>query len=258
MILGALVLLSSSLLSVKPAPVFADVFVGTHGPYRFLVDTGAQTSLIDPKLATELGLHGQFTVDVVTQYGTQHAPALKTGELRIGERTLPETELAIHDVRELRRLDRSVRGLLGIDALRDSSFTLSPSTGRLEFTAERPAGEVVPFYRVEGRLALKARMGSEVLTLILDSGSTNVVLFRRPEAMARTSSVSAAFGTVDGARRTVPTTWTADMFFDRLRVGMLPAAIVERKGGQAAGLLPASVFRAVHIDQEHSLAVLVR
>ncbi len=157
-----------------------------------------------------------------------------------------------------RRLDPKVRGVLGINALAGIDFTLSLASGHLELTTERPEGEVVPFFPVEGRIGVKARMGSEVLTLILDSGATHMVLFHTPEAMAKTKSLASTFGTLDGARRTVPTTWTADMFFDGLRVPMLPAAIVERKATQADGLLPASVFQKIHVDRARGELVLVR
>ncbi len=60
MFISALLLFSSSLLNTKPAPVFADVRIGTEGAYRFLVDTGAETSLIDPKLAATLHLKPEF------------------------------------------------------------------------------------------------------------------------------------------------------------------------------------------------------
>lgn len=79
-------------------------------------------------------------------------------------------------------------------------------------------------------MALKAQTGGEAMSLILDSGSTDVISFRTPAAMARTYPVSTTFGMVGGARSTVPTCWTADMYFDRVRVGMLPAAIVQGKG----------------------------
>ena len=147
--------------------------------------------------------------------------------------------------------------MLGINALVGLDFTLS-TTGQLELTADRPNGEVVRLYRIEGRIGVKALMGSEVLTLILDSGSSNVVLFRTPAAMAKTKSLTSTFGTIDGARRAAPTTWTADMFFDRLRVAMLPAAIVERKNTEADGLLPASVFQKIHVDWRRGELVLVR
>jgi predicted aspartyl protease len=255
--LAVVVLLSSSLLTTKPAPVFADIHIGAKGPYRFLVDTGAQTSLIDPKLAAALGLKPEFRVDVVTQNSAQLSPGTRARNLYIGQRALAETELMFYDVSEARRLDPTVRGVLGVNALAGFDFTLSPATGRLELTADRPSGEVVPFYWIEGRIGLKARMGSEILTLVLDSGSSHVILFRTPAAMLKTTSLASTFGTLDGARQTVPTTWTADMFFDRLRVPMLPAAIVERKATQADGLLPASIFQKIHVDRTRGEVVLV-
>jgi predicted aspartyl protease len=257
MIIGTLILLSSSLLNTKPAPVFAEIHIGADGPYRFLVDTGAQTSLIDSKLAATLRLQPQFRIHIITQNGAQLSPGIKVRNLSIGGRELPETELIIYDIAEARRLDPTVRGVLGVNALSAFDFTLSPLTGNLDLTAERPDGEVVPFYAVEGRIGLKAQMGSETLTLILDSGSTHVVLFRTPQAMAKTKSLNSTFGTIDGARQTVPTTWTEDMFFDRLRVPMVPAAIVQRKATQADGLLPASVFQKIHVDRTRGEVVLV-
>jgi hypothetical protein len=56
----ALLLLSSALLNTKPSPVFANVSIGKKDPYRFLVDTGSQVILIDPKLADELKLKPEF------------------------------------------------------------------------------------------------------------------------------------------------------------------------------------------------------
>jgi hypothetical protein len=165
--------------------------MGDHGPYRFLIDTGAQTSLIGPALARELRLTPDLRVEVITHKSSQLMPAVKARNLRIAGHALPAIELVFHDVAELRQLDPTVRGLLGVDALAGSDFSLSPATGRLEFTSNRPRGEVVPFYRVEGRIAVKGRMGSESLTLILDSGCTNVVLFRIPAAMMKTKSIPA-------------------------------------------------------------------
>lgn len=259
MVIAGILLLSTTLLNAKPSSVFADVSIGAHGPYRFLVDTGAETSLIDTALAAELRMKPEFRVEVITQHSARLFPGLKVSNLRIGERTLPETELVFYDVTLARLLDPSVRGVLGVNALAGFDFTLSPATGRLDLAAERPDGEVVPFFRLEGRIAVKARMGLETLTLILDSGSTNVVLFRTPAAMAKTRPVESTFGTLDGARSVVPTTWTADMFLtDSLRVGMLPAAIVRRQGTQVEGLLPASVFKKIYLDQRRSELVLVR
>jgi predicted aspartyl protease len=249
-----LVLLSASLLNVKPCPVFAEVMIGTAGPYRFVVDTGAQTSLIDAKLAVELGLKADHRVAIVTMNSERPRPAAKVSSLRVGRVELPATELVFDDL-----ANKDVRGLLGLNALAGLDFELLPKKGRLELAAVRPAGEALPMRRVENRIAVEARMGSETLTLILDSGATNLVLFRTPDAMAKTDSLAASFSTVEGMRKVLPTTWSSDMVFGAgLKVGMAPAAIVARPGTQADGLLPASMFKAVYVDQERGEVVLVR
>src|SRR5207245_2563500 len=95
------------------------------------------------------------------------------------------------DIGQARTLDPAVRGILGANALTALNFTLSTATRSLDPAADPPDGERVPFYRLEGRIALKVRMAKEVLKLILDSGSNHVVLFRTPAAMAKTAPISA-------------------------------------------------------------------
>lgn len=259
MLIAGLLLFSSSLLNTKPSPVFAEVSIGTEGPFRFLIDTGSQTSLIDPKLAGQLNLKPEFRVEVVTQNSTRLLPALRMNTLHIGQKPLRETEVVFHDLAESRRFDPSIQGVLGLNALAGLDFALVPGSGKLDLTAERPSGEVVPFSRLEDRIAIQARMGRENLTLILDSGATHMVLFHTPEAMVETPLVTTTFVTLEGARSVVPTCWTADMFFTHgLRVGMLPAAIVTRRDTQVDGLLPAAVFKKIYVDQKRGEVVLVR
>lgn len=259
MLIAGLLLFSTSLLNVKPSPVLADVSIGSEGPYRFLVDTGSQSSLIDPDLAAQLNLRPEFRVEVVTQNSTHLLPALRVKTFHIGPTQLGEVEVIFHDLAQARRLDPSVKGVLGLNALAGFDFALVPRAGKLDLTAERPSGEVVAFHRVDDRIAIAARRGRETLTLILDSGANHVVLFRTPEAMVKNPPVATTMATLDGARNVVPTCWTADMFFtEGLRVGTLPAAIVRRPGTQVDGLLPASVFKKIYVDQTRGEVVLVR
>ncbi len=256
--IATLFLFSTALLNTRPAPVFADVRIGNSGPYRFLVDTGAQTTLIDPRLAGTLHLQPEFRVEIVTQNSKKSSPGTVARDFYIGDRALPPSEVIFFDLAEARRLDPAVRGVLGVNALAGLDFTLAPARGRFELTTGRTAGQALPFSVIEGRIAVKARMGSEILTLILDSGATHVVLFRTPAAMAKTKSLAATYGTIEGARRTLATTWTDDMFFGDMRVPTLPAAIVEQQMEGVDGLLPASVFQTVHIDRARGEVVLTR
>ncbi|MBY0502845.1 MAG: retropepsin-like domain-containing protein [Bryobacteraceae bacterium] len=257
LLLGLLCL--SSVIDTRPAPVYAAVFIGPHGPYRFLVDTGAQVSLIDAPLAAKLGLSAEFQTRIITQFSAQLQPGVKAANLRIGRRTLPPLELVFQDLAAVRRHYPGIQGLLGLDSLAGLNFALLPADGSLELGARRPVGQVIPFERIEDRIAIKTRMGSETLTLILDSGSTHVVLFRTPVAMAKTRPVKNQLGTLEGARAVVPTTWTPDRFFiGKLRIDTQPAAIVERPGSQVDGLVPAAIFQQVYVDQARQELVLVR
>lgn len=259
MLLSAFLLFSTAMLNVKPSPVFADVSIGANGPYRFLVDTGAQISRIDPKLAVKLNLKPEYRVEVVSVSNTRLLPAAKLKTLHIGKKALPQSEVVFDNPSEARRLDSSIQGVLGLNALAGLDFALSPGANRLELDGERPSGETVPLLRVEDRIAVEARMGRETLTLILDSGANHIVLFRTPEAMAKTEAIAATLSSIDGARNVVPTCWTADMFIgDRLRVGTQPAAIVSPQATRADGLLPASVFKTIYVDQTRGEIVLAR
>jgi aspartyl protease len=252
-------LFSTSLLNAKPTPVFADVYIGSAGPYKFLVDTGSQTSLIDPRLAAKLRLRAEYRVALHTVQSTELVPGARLDSLRLGDRPLPQTEILFHDVAEARSLDPAVSGILGLNALASFDFTLTPPDGRIEETSERPVGEVVPFISIEGRMAIKARMGNETLTLVLDSGSNHMVLFRLPAAMAKVRPVATTITSIEGARTTVPTCWSADMdLAEHLHVGTLPAAIVQANSTQADGLLPISIFKKVHVDQARHELILVR
>ena len=259
MLSAAILLFSSSLLDVRPQPVIADVCIASKGPYRFLVDTGAESTYIDPKLAAGLNLKPAYRVEVVSQYTTRLAPALRLNSLRIADTILPESELVIESIPEAKRLDASIVGVLGLNAFAGLNYTLRPAAGKLEIAPPRPNGETLPLRRAEGRIAIPAVMGNETLNFVLDSGANHVVLFRTPRAMSRIAAVPSTLSTIDGARYAVPACWTAEMIFgDRLRVGTLPAAIVSRPGTAVDDLLPASVFKAVYIDQARAEVVLVR
>jgi len=247
----------------KLAPVTTSLFFGDKGPYLFLVDTGAESTSIDPKLAIELKIQPTFQIELVSLNGTRLVPATRLNTLRFPNTTIPEVDILIDDPIIARQINPSVRGILGADILSQLNFNLRPRSGRIEIATPRPIGPSIPFARSGNRILVQALMGQEILSLILDSGASQVVLFHTPAAMIKTKSMTTNMTTLDGARSTVPTTWTADLTFsNQLRLGMLPAAIVtrniaSRSSTQIDGLLPASAFSAIYVDQARKELVLV-
>ncbi|MGH7495763.1 MAG: aspartyl protease family protein [bacterium] len=77
--------------------ILLPVLVNGGGPYRFLLDTGASTSILSPKLAAELGISGQ-PVEALGVMGTPQAELATLDSLRVGDYTVPGLEVAIIDI----------------------------------------------------------------------------------------------------------------------------------------------------------------
>lgn len=261
--LFAVSLLLFGTIPTKVFPVTTEVYVEGQGPYLFYVDTGSETTVIEPSLAASLGLRPAFQTEIVSVTGSRFAPGTTVGTMRAGGEAIPPVEVLFDDPSQARQLVSGVRGVLGINALRHVNFLLAPREGvlRIGSAAVRPTeGDVVavPMREVEGRIVIGARMGREPLSLVLDSGANHVVLFRMPEAMARTSPVSSTVTTLDGARQAAATTWTAAMMVeDKLRMKTRPAVVVQRAGSPVDGLMPVSAFESVYVDRARNEVVLL-
>lgn len=246
-------------IDTKVFPVTTEVHINGRGPYRFLIDTGSQTSLLHTRLAAELGIQPTFRTELVNLNGSRLVPGTVVPSVAVQGRNVENVELLFHELTQARRIVPDVDGVLGSNILARFNFLLSPSAGELSTTDPRPAGPAIPFQAVDDRIVLHARMGSETLALVLDSGASHIVLFRTPEAMRKTHSVPSNLNTLDGARSVAATTWTAALDIGpNIRIKTLPAAIVNRPQPPIDGLIPASLFQKVFIDNARRELVLVR
>lgn len=253
-----LLFLFFGVIPTKVSVVTTDVYFGGKGPYRFLVDTGSQSTLVEPELAAEIGLRPEFQVEVVTVLGSHLVAGTHTREIKAGGQETGNVEVLFEVPGEAKRLDSRVRGVLGANALASLRYLLSPREGVMEVGGPRPEGVAVPFETVNGVMVIEGRMGKEPLRFVLDSGASHVVLFRTPEAMAKTRPIEGEVKTLDGARRVAATTWTADMVFgEHVRVPTQAAAMVPQPARVVDGLLPAAVFKKVFVDRERRELVLV-
>jgi predicted aspartyl protease len=97
--------------------VLVPITIGGHGPYDFVLDTGASVSLIDQALAQRLGLDSTGTDHSVSGIGgTVQVTFVAVKSWQMGRLTLPAAQLGSgqlpgdqHDTME--------RGLLGSDIL---------------------------------------------------------------------------------------------------------------------------------------------
>ena len=93
------------------------VSINHTGPYNFLLDSGAQITLIDPSLAADLHLdtHGAA---VVASLGSRQSASFAQLELvEAGSHAVANQKVQVYDLQNLHSADLYVQGVLGEDFL---------------------------------------------------------------------------------------------------------------------------------------------
>ena len=155
--------------------VIAPVYVNGRGPFRFVVDTGANRSVLSPHLARFLGIEvagaPHQLVHGVT--GAEDAPIVRAGELRFGRvlrRGLGMPVLANH-------IYANTDGMLGADQMVGARLLIDFKHDRIEIsdTAQRAAPSTYAVLSAEmrfGQLPLvNARIGRVNIRAVIDTGA---------------------------------------------------------------------------------------
>lgn len=113
-------------LVVENGVALVPVQINTRqGDYFFLVDTGADATLIDVTVATALDLPRGSSVEILGGYGSRAVFASSLELLKVGSVHVPALRVLVDDLSELAAtLDAELHGILGVDVLSRSPFTL--------------------------------------------------------------------------------------------------------------------------------------
>lgn len=150
-------------------------YVNGAGPFPFMVDTGANSSVISRELADSLKLERQGQMVLHHVAGSAVVDRVSVGSLKAGDRE--QRDLAVSLVPEA---TLGAKGLLGLDWLGRSSLTLDFSRGRMVVgAAMEPPGSltfVAPARtRRNGLTLIDAYMPGGPLLTFIDSGSTTTI-----------------------------------------------------------------------------------
>jgi len=225
------------------------VYIDGAGPFRFVLDTGAQSSSLRTDVAERLGLRASFRVEAESVGGKRWLPGGIAGKVTLGNHSAVQVEMVIHDLDAMRLVDSRVQGVLGQNYLARFNYLLDVRGRSLSFRDDGE-GERMPFRRISDRMVLHA--GG--LDLVLDSGSGDLVLFHdcgaglKAGPLMRVAAVSDA-GEVRMGR--VPT----------LRVGErvlrnVPAAVIPQARAGSDGLLPVTLFESVFVNNVEGYVIL--
>ena len=167
------------------------VRLGGKGPYRFLVDTGADRTAVSTAIAAELGL---LSGPMATLHSVTGISAVRTA-------SVPQLELTHNRVRSveaplLERVHMGADGILGVDSLRSQRVLFNFKTRLISIVpSAREEREEAGTIVVRGKLrrghliVTSARANQVPVTVVLDTGSEitmgNAALRARLEAKRR-------------------------------------------------------------------------
>lgn len=159
------------------------VYLNGRGPHEFVVDTGANRSVVSEELAAALALPSAGFAAVHGIVSAQPAPMVKVDRLRVGEVLSSGLRLPTAPASRL-----GAEGILGLDAMRgrqirlgfqDNTFSIDASGGGAQLARghdtripDAGAPVTVPARYRSGQLViLDAEAAGQQITAFLDSGS---------------------------------------------------------------------------------------
>jgi predicted aspartyl protease len=150
------------------------VNVGGQGPFNFVVDTGAERTVVSNELARQLSLDPGEDVVVTSVSRSVRVPSVFVTALEVGRRTIPTIQAPSLAQRHI-----GAQGMLGVDSLQSQRVVfdfrnqqLSLSTSHLD-DQTWPGDTIVVTGRTRaGRLILTdANLDGQRIQVIIDTGS---------------------------------------------------------------------------------------
>lgn len=153
--------------------VVAPVSVNGQGPFRFIVDTGANRSVLSEGLAARLGLSATGSGNVHSIYGVSVAPLVRVASLQYGDVVLNAAELPLLSGPVL----AGTQGLLGVDGMAGRRLHLDFERNCIEIAPSAEARRLSNYVTLRGQLrfghlvVIQGTIGSLRVNMFLDTGS---------------------------------------------------------------------------------------
>jgi predicted aspartyl protease len=242
------------------------VAVNTKGPYNFIIDTGAERTVVSRELANSLKLHAGSPVTLLSMTGRSQVDTVLVPDLTI--KSIGVQHSVIAPKLEARNL--GAIGLLGIDTLRDHQVSIDFERGTMEVRPSQKRNKYVRPARDEIVVTAKSLYGQLIVTdayyggtriqVVLDTGSQvsmgNSALRSRVARRKKTQPIELTDVTGEKTMAdytTVPNIKVGDVMFGEMPVAFADVAPFERFGltkrpALLLGMDALRSFRSVDID----------
>jgi predicted aspartyl protease len=149
------------------------VRIGEHGPYRFLLDTGSQNTIVSTALADKLALPAGERATIVGIAGSQDVDTVELDEIMLGKRSYFGLLAPLLDRRHI-----GADGILGLDGLQDQRVLFDFDRNLIAVDDAKALGGnrgydiVVKARRRSGQLVLtNARIDGVRADVVIDTGA---------------------------------------------------------------------------------------
>ncbi|WP_315760659.1 retroviral-like aspartic protease family protein [Sphingomonas sp. Y38-1Y] len=241
------------------------VRVNGAGPFQFVIDTGAERTVISRQVATSLGLAPGPVVNIAAMTGVVPVPTVRIPSLEID--AVPRR--AAIEAPQLEGPHLGADGLVGLDSLADNALLIDFDQSVMHVQKSRrrqrsaaPDEIVVTAKSMMGRLIVTdARFAGKKINVVLDTGTSvsvgNTALLRLVEQKAKVGLpiriMSVTGGMIQADYRVVPR-----MSVGGVEVNTLPVAFadvppfrrlkLDDKPALFLGMDAMKLFRQVRID----------
>lgn len=239
------------------------VHIGEVGPFAFMVDTGAQRTVLTRQTADRLGLVPNGSVRLVSVAGIQDVALVTVAELSMGSRRVSGLEAPLVDGEGL-----GAEGIVGLDGLKDQRVDIDFTRNRMVIGRAAPVeASADPFAIV---VTARRRAGQLIMTeAVIDGVKVDVMIDTGADASIGNLALQRALDRHRGTEeaRLVSVTGQAinaqvgrarAMRIGNLRIGNLSFAFADapafaylklnRRPALMLGMRDLSAFKRVAID----------
>jgi predicted aspartyl protease len=172
--------------------LLAAVEVNGTGPYRFILDSGANRSALSASLAQLLGLSADAgtTLQIHGVTGSAHVPSTRVAQMRVGDIVLHDQLVPVLPGTVFADAD----GILGIDGLQDARIEVDFVSKKVNITRSEgrraPRGYLTVPAKLfnRGLLLVEGRVGNVPTRIIIDTGAEQTIGNQRLlDALVRSS-----------------------------------------------------------------------
>lgn len=153
--------------------VVAPISVNGQGPYRFIVDTGANRSVVSQDLAEQLGLAPVGAGEVHSVHGVSTAPLVDVQSLQYGQIALTGSSMPMLEGAVL----AGEQGLLGVDGMRGRRLRMDFERNCIEIVPSEEARRLRGWATIRGELrfghlvVVRGHINGVRVNLLIDTGS---------------------------------------------------------------------------------------